>query len=99
MARDPKADSPSVKSWVETQEAIMDVEDAIEKLRERMSEDSGNPALSVEDESYLKVLDKLRADTREIEKTIAADQLGALKSERDAERERRRLVGQRRGST
>jgi hypothetical protein len=99
MARDPRADSPSVKAWVKTQEAIMNVEDAIEELRGRMSEDPGNPALSAEDERYLKAWEKLTTDAREIERTIAADQLDEIKSERDSERERRRLIKQRGNNT
>jgi hypothetical protein len=98
MARNPGADSPDVKSWVKTQEAILDVEDMIAMLRERLSKDPGNPALSAEDERYSKIYEKLAAETREIEKTIAADQLDELKSERDSEMQRRRLVGQRLGN-
>jgi hypothetical protein len=83
MARNPKADPPAVKAWVRTQEAIMDLEDAIEDLRKRMIRSPGHPALSAEDQRYFKVLEKLTMEVRDIEKEIAADQLDELKSERD----------------
>jgi hypothetical protein len=64
MAKKRNVDPPAVKGWVKTQEAIMDLEDAIEDLRKRMSDSPENSALSAEDRRYFGVLEKLTKEAR-----------------------------------
>ncbi len=77
-------DSPAVKAWVETQEAILKIEEHAKKLRKFMKENKTaamNPARQASLNATSKKIISLSKDIEAIEKEISSSMLDQLKIE------------------
>ena len=83
MAKGRRSDPPAVKAWVKTQEALMELEDAIAEVARLAAREPANAVLRARADSYWKLFEKLTIEVRKIEQQITARTLDELKSERD----------------